>query len=38
MPWPEARNKGLERAMIDPPERPLFDQLRQQLAKPEDEN
>ncbi len=34
----EARNKGLERAMIDLPERPLFDQLRQQLAKPEDEN
>ena len=30
----EARNKGLVRALVDPPERPLFDQLQQQLAKP----
>ncbi len=29
----EARNKGLQRALIDPPERPFFDQLEQQLVK-----
>jgi tetratricopeptide (TPR) repeat protein len=34
----EARHKGLVRALIDPPERPLFDQLQQQLAKPEEQN
>jgi predicted Zn-dependent protease len=31
----EARHKGLVRALVDPPERPLFDQLQQQLVKPE---
>ena len=33
----QARNKGLNRTMIDPPERPLFDQLQRQLAKHEEE-
>ncbi len=28
----EARQKGLTRAMIDPPERPFFDQLQKQLS------
>ena len=30
----EARSKGLERAMLDPPERPLYDRLQEQLARP----
>jgi hypothetical protein len=36
----EARNKGLDRAMIDPPERPLFDKLQEQLSNlnPDEQN
>jgi cellulose synthase operon protein C len=33
----EARNKGLDRSLVDPPERPLFDQLQEQLVKHEDQ-
>jgi tetratricopeptide (TPR) repeat protein len=34
----EARNTGLDRAMIDPPERPLFDQLQDELSKHPEQN
>ncbi|MGO9110050.1 MAG: tetratricopeptide repeat protein [Thermoguttaceae bacterium] len=34
----EARHKGLDRALIDLPERPQFDQLQQQLVKHEEQN
>ena len=38
IPLAEAHNKGLNRAMIDPPERTRYDDLERELAKSDDQN